>query len=214
MGFELLPIEEGDEDKYDIITIISPGKWNPQKFLGEIPQEPAPYEPTDEEIRLSEVLANHTSSEDSECIDDSMIKLVDPYTPMMETQVLAASAYRRSVHDQLDPEKLRPYLGRRPVKVVKETLKKTTQLARMVIRYPLRRHIKSRFPFLNVTRIDEAVSTDCMFANCRSIFHGYIAAQVFYGVKLHTIYVYGIRSKGSFPRSIGISSGIMGHHLL
>lgn len=70
----------------------------------------------------------------------------------------------------------------------------------MVIRYPLRRHIKSKFPFLNVTRIDEAVSTDPMFANCRSIFHGYIAVQVFYGTKSHTIYVYGIRSKGEFPK--------------
>ena len=160
MGLELLPIEEGDEDKYDIITITSPGKWNPQKFLGEVPQEPASYEPTDEEFKLSEVLANHTSSENPECIDDSMVKLVDPYTPMMETQVLAASAYRRSVHQSLDPAKLQPYLGWRPVKVVKETLRKTTQLARMVIRYPLRRHIKSRFSFLNVTRIDEAVSTD------------------------------------------------------
>lgn len=106
MGFELLPIEEGDEDKYDVITITSPGKWNPQTFLGEIPQEPAPYEPTNEDFKLSEIVVNHTSQTDPDLSDDSMVKVVDPYTPMMKTQVLAASAYRRSVHHHMDPEKL------------------------------------------------------------------------------------------------------------
>ena len=32
MGFELLPIEPDDEDRYDIITITSPEKWDPHKF--------------------------------------------------------------------------------------------------------------------------------------------------------------------------------------
>ena len=32
MGFEILPIEKGDEDKYDIITITNPERWNPHKF--------------------------------------------------------------------------------------------------------------------------------------------------------------------------------------
>src|SRR5687767_11012289 len=73
-------------------------------------------------------------------------------------------------------------------------------MARMIIRYPLRRHVKSRFPHLNVTRIDETVSTDPLFANCRSMYHGYTAAQVFFGTKSHTIFLYGIKSKGEFPR--------------
>ena len=33
MGFELLPIEDGDEDRYDIFTITSPAKWIPKNFL-------------------------------------------------------------------------------------------------------------------------------------------------------------------------------------
>lgn len=32
MGFEILPFENGDEDKYDIITITSPKRWYPNKF--------------------------------------------------------------------------------------------------------------------------------------------------------------------------------------
>ena len=54
---------------------------------------------------------------------------------------------------------------------------------------------------MNVTRIDEAVSTDLLFANCRSLYHGCTMAQIFYGTKSHTIFLYGMRSKGVFPRA-------------
>ncbi len=35
MGFEILPIEDGDQDKYDVITITSPARWAPQQFTQE-----------------------------------------------------------------------------------------------------------------------------------------------------------------------------------
>src|SRR5687767_4121920 len=118
---------------------------------------------------------------------------------MMETQVYATSTWHRVIHQNIDPMHLRPYLGWRPLSVVKRTLENMTQMARMIIRHPLRRHIKSRFPHMNVTRIDETVSTDPLFTNCKSIYHGYTAAQVFYGTKSHAIHIYGIKSKGEFP---------------
>jgi len=69
----------------------------------------------------------------------------------------------------------------------------------MVIRHPMRRHIKSRAPHLNVFRIEETISTDPMFANVKSIYHGYTCAQVFFGLKSHMINVYRMRSKSNFP---------------
>ena len=36
MGFELLPIEPGDEDKFEIITITHPERWHPRKFQTEV----------------------------------------------------------------------------------------------------------------------------------------------------------------------------------
>lgn len=71
----------------------------------------------------------------------------------------------------------------------------------MVIRAPMRRHYKSRTPALNVCRLDEVVSTDTMFANCSSLFHGYRGFQVYWGLVSHCINVYGIKSKGEFPRT-------------
>ena len=63
----------------------------------------------------------------------------------------------------------------------------------------MRRHIKPRAPHLNVIRTDETVSTDPLFANVISIYHGYTCAQVFFGLKPHMINVYGMRSKNNFP---------------
>ena len=73
--------------------------------------------------------------------------------------------------------------------------KKTTKMARMAIRHPMRRHVKARFPHMNVTRIDEPVSTDPIFANCKSIYHIYVVAQVFYDTKSHTVGIYGVKAK-------------------
>ena len=115
-----------------------------------------------------------------------------------EAQVFAAKAWHRVIHNELDPTHLQPYLGYRPKRVIQETLKRTTQLAKMIYRHPMRKHIKSRAPHLNVFRTDETISTDPLFANVKSIYHGYTCAQVFFGLKSHMINVYGMKPKGSF----------------
>lgn len=120
--------------------------------------------------------------------------------PIMESHVLASATWHRVTHRDIDPDILRPFLGFRPKKRVEKMLEKTTQLAKMTIRNQLRHHIKPRNPHMNVTRIDEPVSTDPMFTNCRSIYHGYMAAQVSFGTKSHTIIMCGIKSKAEFPR--------------
>ena len=96
----------------------------------------------------------------------------------------------RAKHDTTDPENLRKYLAYFPLKVVKETLPRTTQMARTMFSYPLVRHVKSRFPWLNRFRLNEKVSTDNMFANCQAV-GGETCAQVFYGMTTHCINVYG-----------------------
>ena len=111
----------------------------------------------------------------------------------------ATTAWHRVMHNELDPHLLQPYLGFCPVDIIKATLAKTTQLAKMIIRYPMRRHIKSRIPDLNNYRLNEVISTDPLFCNATSIYHGYTGAQVFFGLKSHVINVYGMKSKGQFP---------------
>ena len=104
------------------------------------------------------------------------------------------------MHHDIDPKHLRPYLGWRPLPLIKKTLMKTAQMAKMIIRYPLRRHVKARLLQLYATRIDEVVSTNLLFAKCKIIYYGYTAAQVFYGIKSYTVYIYGIKHKRKFSR--------------
>ena len=148
-------------------------------------------------------MVSHLSQEiapleiDDKVVEDVVIEMSS--APLIETQVLATTSWHRVIHENFDPMYLRPYLGWRPASVVRRTLRKTTKLAKMIFKAPLGRHIKPRFPHMNVTRIDETVSTDPLYANCRSIYDGYTMAQIFFGTKSHTISVYGIKSRGEFP---------------
>ena len=205
MGFEILPIELGDEDKYDIITIISPEKWRPHAFIkGDpvYPYDPSDNDPTLEASDYPAVLNHltHANQDPGEASGEEELKLLDESIPILDTQICATATWHRADYKEIDPKLLRPYLGYRPKKVIEKTLQKTTQMAKMILNCQMRRHIKSRFPHMNVTRIDEPVSTDPMFSNCRSIHYNYTAAQIFYGTKSHATFVYGIKSKKEFPK--------------
>jgi hypothetical protein len=64
---------------------------------------------------------------------------------------------------------------------MQHTLRQTTQLARSLIHYPMRRHLKSRFQMLRHKRLNEVLAKATYFANEKSI-EGYHCAQVFYGM--------------------------------
>ena len=77
-----------------------------------------------------------------------------------------------------DPATLRPKLGCISIRRIQETLKRTTQLAKRVTKFPMVRHLKSSFKWLTDQRINEKVSTDTIFANTASV-DGYPCAQVY-----------------------------------
>src|SRR5688500_12097739 len=169
MQFELLPVEDGDEDIYDMFTITSPLRWTPRKYKDES-FDGYFYDPTDatEEPQGYPALVNHFSYEiepsdiEQKTVDNVVSELAS--APLVETQVLATTSWHRVIHEEIDPMHLRPYFGHRPVSVIRRTLRKTTQMAKMIFKAPLGRHIKPRFPYMNVTRVDETVSTDPLYA--------------------------------------------------
>jgi hypothetical protein len=111
-------------------------------------------------------------------------------------QAFAMKSWHRVLHKDLDAQKLRPFLAFRPIDIVRKTLANTTQMARLIIRYPFRKHVKARFPFLNTRRINEGISTDRLYSNCADAGFGYTSAHVFYGMKTTNIQVYGHRPGG------------------
>jgi hypothetical protein len=97
-----------------------------------------------------------------------------------------------------DLERLRPNLAWKPLEVIHQTLKNTTQFARDVIRFPMRRHFASRWLWYGTKRLRETVSTDTYFASLPDV-SGATCVQVFWGVRSHMINVYGMRREAEFP---------------
>ena len=82
-----------------------------------------------------------------------------------------------------DLEKAQRTMGWFPEDIIKCTLNDTTQLAKDVIyRDPLRHHMKSRYPYLNCTRIKERYATDTMFAS-KPALGGKTCVQVYVGMQ-------------------------------
>jgi len=104
----------------------------------------------------------------------------------------------RAVPQPIDYEQLAPHFAYQTAEIIRQTLKRTTQLAKTIIRQPLRRHFKSRFQMLRKKRLNEIISTDTYFSSIRSI-EGYTCAQAFYGCTSRTIHVYGMRTESEFP---------------
>src|SRR5688500_11938393 len=128
MGFEILPIEDGDETKYDIITITNPERWTPHRFQSlndeEIEIDPDPdhiqataqvvqeeisslyyFDPTDNASDTNDTdrdgypdTLSHTSQ--ANLVENQMVPfgLVQPNMPMMETQTYAISTWHRVIH--------------------------------------------------------------------------------------------------------------------
>ena len=194
MGFYITAPTQEEVDTLEHITITSDNVWNPYTHTDDINgidfqaqqvhSEPVKiYNPTD---------LIQENNEIGEAVHCPLIGV----NPIVSAQ--AVSTWHRTDYKSLDPELVQPYLAYRPLEVVKKTLEKTTQLAKMIVRFPLRRHVKARFKWANVTRINETVSTDPLFSNVKSAYDGFIGAQVFYGCTSHCINVYGIKSKGEF----------------
>ena len=115
--------------------------------------------------------------------------------PFMDHQIQAYALkhWHCIILQELDPNKISPFLGFQPAKVIRKTLQQITQLVCMIIHSPLCKHLRPRFPFLNVQCLNEGISTNCLYANCCDISHGYTTAHVFYGMMSNCIDVFGHR---------------------
>jgi hypothetical protein len=101
-----------------------------------------------------------------------------------------------------DYNKYRPLLGWLPLDTVRRTFEATTQLAKeLPMRFPLRRHIKSRNPALNRRRLQESFATDTLFSSHPAI-GGYTCAQLFCGLKSQYYSLHGMKSESEGPEAL------------
>jgi hypothetical protein len=146
-----------------------------------------------EEERFLEILETHTDADDpilSTKIDLRRILFTNQQCHLTEEEeslpskllhkedktvhAFAMKSWHRVLHKDLDAQKLRPFFGFRPIDIVRKKLSNTNQMARLIIRYPFRKHVKAHFLFLNTRRINEGIiSTDRLYANCTDSGFGY-----------------------------------------
>ena len=112
-------------------------------------------------------------------------------------------------------EHLSRCLGWKPLDVIEQTLKATTQMAENHTRLPMRMHFKSHNPALNVRRLNEVFATDTFFSSEKAL-GGYTMAQLYVGKTSTFTEIFGMKRKSQmsetlqdFIRQWGAPSGLM-----
>ena len=106
-------------------------------------------------------------------------------------------------HEAPDYEKFRPYFGWVNVDTVQKTMQQSTQWGvSLPNTFPMKRHLKSRNPALNVPRRHEAVATDTVFSDTPAVDSGVKQAQVFVGRDTLVADAYPMKSGKQFVNTL------------
>ena len=101
-----------------------------------------------------------------------------------------------------DSDKYRPYFSWVNADTIRDTFKHTTQWGASVGTFPMKRHLKSRNPTLNVPRRHEAVATDTVYSDTPAIDSGVKLAQLFVGKESLVSDIYPMRSGKQFVNTL------------
>ena len=112
--------------------------------------------------------------------------------------------YQHAVkHEAPDYDKFRPYFGWVNVDTVQKTMEQSTQWGvSLPNTFPMKRHLKSRNPALNVPRRHEAVATDTVFSDTPAVDSGVKQAQVFVGRDTLVADAYPMKSGKQFVNTL------------
>jgi Reverse transcriptase (RNA-dependent DNA polymerase) len=164
--------------------------WDEGRIIG----TPLPSK-TNETIHV-----NGTSQYNDTSENDTYLTSLHFPAHMLEDCPMLQTCFMFTRAPTINAQRWRPYLAYRPIEVVRRTLEQTTQMAKLSSSIPMRRHVRSLFPFLNRKRINETVATDTFFSSVRDV-SGATCAQVFYGITSHFINVYALKTEADGPQA-------------
>ena len=101
-----------------------------------------------------------------------------------------------------DYDKYRPYFGWVNIDTIRDTSKHTTQWGASIDTFPMRRHLKSRNPALNVSCRNKAVATDTVYSDTPAVDSGVKQAQLFVGKESVVTDIYPMRSGKQFVNTL------------
>ena len=131
----------------------------------------------------------------------SILDILDetPKTSPIHNLLVNKHVFQRT---PVDYEKLRPFFGWVNSDIVKQTIDQTTQWGVALDSFPMKRHLKSRNPALNVPRRHEPVATDTIFSDTPAVESGVKQAQVFVGRDSLVADVYPMKSGKQFVNTL------------
>ena len=178
-----------DLERYPPVHLTGPNEWDPSVLDythpssdGEPPWSNDPdkryaFDPNFDEFGDYTQRAIQTLS----ILDDSSSSLT-PCSTLMTNQHVSRTYQHDVSHETPEYEKFRPYFGWVNVDTVQKTMEQSTQWGvSLPNTFPMKKHLKSRNPALNIPRRHEAVATDTVFSDTPAVDSGVKQAQVFVG---------------------------------
>ena len=101
-----------------------------------------------------------------------------------------------------DFDKYRTYFRWVNADTIRDTFKHSTKWGESVVTFPLKKHLKSRSPALNVPRRHEAIATDTVYADTPAVDSGLIQAQRFVWKEFLVSNIYPMRCGKQFVNTL------------
>ena len=144
---------------------------------------------------LDKTITVPTSEGDDHDEIDGILRDMDYFELTGKSETFDTFACAVSTVEKLHNLKhVQPKLAWKPLRIIEETLKNTTQFARTIAQFPMKDHHKSRFPWDNRRRLQEDVAMDTYFCDVKGT-DGSKCAQLFIGLVSNMINVYPMISK-------------------
>ena len=199
-----------DLERYPAVHLTGPHKWDPSVLdythpsgdgeppWSNDPEERYAFDPNFDEFGDYTQRAIQTLS----ILDDSSPTLT-PSSNYLANQHDLRTSQHAVKHEAPDYEKFRPYFGWVNVDTVQKTMQQSTQWGvSLPNTFPMKRHLKSRNPALNVPRRHEAVATDTVFSDTPAVDSGVKQAQVFVGRDTLVADAYPMKSGKQFVNTL------------
>ena len=207
-----------DLERYPAVHLTGPHEWDPSVLdythpsgdgeppWSNDPNERSTFDPNFDEFgdytqRAIQILS---------ILDDSSSTLA-PCPTFMANQHDFRTYQHAVNHEAPDYEKFRPYFGWVNVDTVQKTIEQSTQWGvSLPNTFPMKRHLKSRNPALNIPRRHEAVATDTVFSDTPAVDSGVKHAQVFAGRDTLVADAYPMKSGKQFVNNLEGNIGRQG----
>ena len=199
-----------DLERYPAIHLTGPHEWDPSVLdythpsgdgeppWSNDPDDRSAFDPNFDEFGDYTQRAIQTLS----ILDDSSSTLT-PCPPFMTNQHDFRTYQHAVTHEAPDYEKFRPYFGWVNVDTVQKTMEQSTQWGvSLPNTFPMKKHLKSRNPALNIPRRHEAVATDTVFSDTPAVDSGVKQAQVFVGRDTLVADAYPLKSGKQFVNTL------------